>query len=244
MKLMKILISPARKMAEPDTVFFTPTVPRFEQEAEQLRTLLAEKTPAQLMELYQCSDRTMRPVYEELQRQKKGIRRGGPALLSYQGLAFRYLGADVLEDDQWEYVQAHVRIVSGMYGILRPKDYILPYRLEMQSRPGFSLYDFWGSRIADALDDDVIVSLASKEYARAVAPYKNLITVRFLDVDENGRKTEPGAYAKMARGTMVRWMAEHNITDPAQICAFDLLRYRFSPEASDASTFVFEREKL
>lgn len=239
---MKILFAPAKRMETPEDIFFEMTKPVYEDQARHLREILFEKSFDELLDIYKCSRKTLEPVYRDLELQKRGMYSRGPALLSYQGLAYRSMAPNVFNDEQWEYVQKHLRILSGMYGVLRPEDEISPYRLEMQTRLPFSLYEFWGDKIASALEDDVILNLASKEYSKAVAPYKKMITVRFMEEKPDGKRSEPGAYAKIARGTMVRWLAENNITDPEQVKNFSELGYTFDPAASKPDTLIFYRK--
>lgn len=216
--------------------------PLFQKESDQLFQSLSKKTSAQLLSIYNCSQRTFIPVYQELQRQKSGLLPPlAPALLAFEGIAFRYMAPGVFSDDEWEYINQHLRILSGRYGVLRPLDGVVPYRLEMKHKIPFSLYEFWGDKLQKALDDETIINLASKEYSRAVSPYQKLIDVRFFEL-ENGRCREKGVYAKMARGSMVRWMAENRVTDPEQLKAFDLFGYRFDQEASSAWNYVFVRK--
>ena len=149
-------------------------------------------------------------------------------------------------------MQEHLRILSGFYGILRPFDGVTPYRLEMQAKlrmgEAKDLYAFWGDAIARELTEgtDCVVNLASKEYSQAVEPWLpegvRLITCVFGE-EKNGKVIEKGTQCKMARGEMVRWMAENRVTDPEDLKAFDRLKYRFAPEYSGGDTLVFLTEK-
>ena len=141
-----------------------------------------------------------------------------------------------------------MRILSGFYGLLRPFDGVTPYRLEMQAKLPVDghrdLYGFWGGALARELaaETDFVLNLASKEYSRAVEPHLPK-SVRFLTCTfgewKGGKVVEKGTLCKMARGQMVRWLAEHNVTSRADIRAFDLLGYRFQPELSTESHYVF-----
>lgn len=243
MKAMKIIISPAKKMKLCEDHDFPLSTPVFMEEHDTLFQVLVSKSYEELFKLYSCSLRTFNPVYEELQRQKAGIFPPvSPALLSYDGIAFRYMAPDVFDDTQWDYICRHLRILSAMYGILKPLDGVVPYRLEMQQKLPFSLYDFWGSKLKEELEDEVIVNLASKEYSRCIGAFQTMITPRFFEL-ENGKRKEKGVYAKMARGAMVRWMAEHQIEDWHDLKDFQELGYHFDPESSDSSTLVFIRKE-
>ena len=178
-----------------------------------------------------------------------------PALVTYEGIQYKYMAPRVFTYDYFDYAQKYLRILSGLYGVLKPLDGIVPYRLEMQAKlkTDFckNLYDFWGADIYKnlTLDDDnassnVILNLASEEYAKAVRkfikPTDTFITCTFAE-QVNGSLKEKGVYVKMARGEMVRFMAENNITKPEDIKAFTGLGYRFSPKDSREQHYVFIR---
>ena len=149
-------------------------------------------------------------------------------------------------------MEAHLRILSGLYGVLRPFDGVTPYRLEMGARLKTpfckSLYDFWGDGLYRALTadgTDTLVNLASEEYARAVRPWVSP-PVRWIHVvfgELNGEKlVEKGVYVKMARGEMVRFLAERGAETPEAMKDFDRMGYSYAPERSDDTTYVFLRE--
>ena len=175
-----------------------------------------------------------------------------PAILAYEGIQYQYMAPGVFSDQALAYVEEHLRILSGFYGVLRPFDGVTPYRLEMQAKlavgQGKDLYSFWGDSIAENLfsETDCILNLASKEYSRCVSAYGKdrvkLITVLFCE-RKNGKLIEKGTLCKMARGEMVRYLAEHQIQDPAQIRDFHRLGYRFSPEESNDTTYTFIKEE-
>ena len=145
-------------------------------------------------------------------------------------------------------IQQNLRILSGFYGVLKPLDGVTPYRLEMQAKAGIGankdLYEFWGASLYEEVVDDshVIVNLASKEYSKCIEKYlKNedrLITCVFGEI-VNGKVVQKGTYAKMARGEMVRYMAENNITEVERIKSFDRLGYEYSEELSTENDFIF-----
>ena len=156
----------------------------------------------------------------------------------------------VFEDKQFDYVQEHLRILSAFYGVLKPMDGVVPYRLEMQAKASINghknLYDLWGSRIYESVRDQdrVIINLASKEYSKCVEKYlkedDTYITVTFCEVSE-GRLVTKGTYAKMARGEMVRYMAEKQIKNPTDIKNFNWLGYLYRDDLSTELEYVFER---
>lgn len=177
-------------------------------------------------------------------------RPSSPAILSYDGIQYQYMAPQVFEDSYFSYVDKHLRILSGLYGILRPLDGVVPYRLEMHARLRtyfcHDLYEYWGDSIYRELikDDDLILNLASKEYSRVIEKYLTpdirYITCVFGEL-ENDRIREKGVYVKMARGEMVRFMAENDVKDMAQIKTFDRLGFTFCGALSDESRFVFLR---
>ncbi len=222
---------------------FPITTPLFMEERNALFDTLAAMSFEQLQDLYKCSKRTLVPVWEEMERQKKGVFPPvSPALLSYSGIAYQSMAPAVFDDAQWDYINKHLRIISAMYGLLRPLDGIVPYRLEMQQRISMQLYEFWGKKIVNALDDEVVINLASKEYSRCVERFQPVITPRFFEL-ENGQRKEKGVYVKIARGTMVRWMAENQIQDPKDLVHFNELGYVYDPETSTETALHFVRKE-
>lgn len=173
-----------------------------------------------------------------------------PALLAYEGIAFQYMAPDVFSDDEFRYVQNHLRILSAFFGVLRPLDGVSPYRLEMQAKATVAgskdLYEFWGNALYEQVHDEsgIIVNLASKEYSKCVERYlqpnDHFITIDFRE-QSNGRLVTKATYAKMARGHMVRYMAEHRIEDPEQLKSFDRMGYVFREDLSDERYLLFER---
>jgi cytoplasmic iron level regulating protein YaaA (DUF328/UPF0246 family) len=160
---------------------------------------------------------------------------------------------DDWSDHEWDFAQEHVRIISGLYGLLRPKDTILPYRLEMHSvipsKSITSLYDFWGNKLMNRLveelkthDDNIILNLASNEFAQAVVPHcppeVKMITVQFLEYRDDKWKTIP-VNAKKARGYMVRYVVKNNIKSLEDVKKFHEMNFVFDAEASSENTFIF-----
>ena len=174
-----------------------------------------------------------------------------PAVLSYEGIAFQYMAPSVFEDMQLEYVQNHLRILSAFYGSLKPMDGVTPYRLEMQAKirigDAKNLYEYWGDLLYRSVIDDsrIIINLASKEYSKCIekylTPQDRYISVTFCEASGDKMVTK-GTYAKMARGEMVRFMAENNIENPVDIKKFDRLGYSFRSDLSSDTEYVFERK--
>lgn len=244
---MRIIISPAKKMNVDVDSFAPEGLPQFIGEAEQLKTVLQSMTPRQLRALWKCNEAIAKLNVERLETMDLRCRLT-PAILAYEGIQYRYMAPGVFETGHLAYIKEHLRILSGFYGLLRPFDGVTPYRLEMQARlsvdGGKDLYAFWGGKLAKQLasETDFVLNLASREYSRAVEPHLPA-SVRFLSCTfgelKEGRVMEKGTLCKMARGQMVRWLAENNITDPEDIRAFADLGYRFSPEHSTENNDVF-----
>ncbi len=236
---MKIIIAPTKQMKFKGDFELPYTTPLFQQESALLRKELSTLDPDTLKKTMKISDRMLPKVYD-LFHTKHPNR--GCALLCYSGIAFQYMAPGIFTDEQLDYVNEHLRILSGLYGLVRPLDEIEEYRLEMQTKLPFSpgsLYTFWNKKIADALNDEVILNLASEEYAKCIRPYKPLIDVRFLDADGK----EKGVYVKMARGEMVRYMAENKVERIEQIQKFDRQDFRFCPERSNETLYIFQKIK-
>ena len=158
------------------------------------------------------------------------------------------MAPDVFTQKEYDYVQEHLRILSGFYGALRPLDGVTPYRLEMQAKlkmgDAKDLYAFWGEELAHSVLDgaDCVINLASKEYSVCISRHlpkdKRMITCVFGE-EKDGRVVEKGTMCKMARGEMVRFMAVNQIRTPEEIKAFEGLDYRHSEAYSDENTYVF-----
>ena len=244
---MKIIISPAKKMNIDTDTLEIRGFPVYLSEGEYLRDYLRSLTYDELKTMWKCNDQIATLNYERLQNMdfRKNLT---PALLAYDGIQYQYMAPAVLENDHWKYVQEHVCIISGMYGVVHPLDGITPYRLEMQSKlklPGVkNLYDFWGIKIYQevAKDTDVIVNLASKEYSKCIEKELDgkikYITCIFGEYKDD-KVIEKGVHVKMARGEMVRFMAENNIKSPEQMKNFTRLDYRFSEKESTETRYVF-----
>ena len=171
-----------------------------------------------------------------------------PALLSYVGLQYQYMAPQVFTVDQWEYVRTHLWILSGFYGMLRPKQGITPYRLEMQARLSVGeakdLYAFWGDRLYKELvrEEQVVLNLASKEYSKAIEPYLKqeirYVTCVFGSLQE-GKVKVKGTEAKMARGEMVRWLSMQQIEEPEDVRKFEGLGFSYCADRSGPGEYVF-----
>lgn len=246
---MKIILSPAKKM-NVETDILTPSgLPEFLDRTEVILSWLRSKSYGELKALWDCNDKIAEQNFERLEHMdlRKNLT---PAVLAYEGIAYQYMAPIIFENSHFDYVQEHLRILSGFYGVLRAMDGVTPYRLEMQAKATVDgnkdLYEFWGRRLYEAVRDEsgVIINLASKEYSKCIEKYltpaDRYITIAFCE--KSGEKlVTKGTYAKMARGEMVRFMAENRIENPAEIRRFDRLGYVYREEMSSDTEYVFER---
>lgn len=247
---MRLIISPAKKMRTDTDSFPCHALPAFLDQTQQLLDRLRQFSPQQLKTLWKCSDQIAALNQERLAAMDLH-RALTPALLAYEGIQYRYMAPGVFTQEELDYVEEHLRVVSGFYGLLRPFDGVTPYRLEMGAKLAVDgkkdLYEFWGDTLAQALcrETNLIVNLASREYSRAIAPHLpervTFLTCVFGE-EQSGRVIEKGTLCKMARGEMVRYLAQCRGEDPEALRAFDRLGYRFRPDHSDEKTYVFIKE--
>lgn len=251
---MIAVLSPAKSLDyKSDIPDIAPSRPRFGEEADELARAASRLGARKLARLMHISDKLATLNAERYRAFPEAQER--PAIYAFNGDVYAGFEARSLDPPAISFAQNHIRILSGLYGLLRPLDVIKPYRLEMGTAwaPGRrkTLYAHWGSRIGDALalelaneGSGTIVNLASKEYWKAIET-RRPAGARIIAVDfrENG---PDGPYfnsfgAKRARGMMARWMCEHHITEPEHLKSFDSDGYRFDPEGSDMDTWRFLR---
>jgi hypothetical protein len=260
---MILVISPAKALdyeTPPTTATFTQ--PDFLDHSAELIDVLREKSPAQIAELMSLSD----PLATlNVARYASWSRPFAPdnakqALLAFNGDVYEGLDAKSLTEADLAWAQDHLRILSGLYGVLRPLDLMQAYRLEMGTRltnpRGKNLYEFWGDRITDELNrllageedagrERVLVNLASDEYFKSVKPKKlkgRIVTPVFEDW-KGGRYKIISFYAKRARGLMSRHVIRNRIDEVGALQGFDAEGYAFAADASDADTLVFRRRE-
>ena len=205
---MQIIISPAKKMQTDTDSFDCQGLPVFIRQAEQLVQKLQSMTPDQLRALWKCNDQILQQNIQRLEQMN--LRNGlTPAILAYDGIQYQYMAPGVFTDAELIYIQKHLRILSGLYGVLRPFDGVTPYRLEMQAKLQVNgqkdLYAYWGRQIADQLsaESSCILNLASKEYSRCVSRYLKdtmMITCIFAQ-QSNGKLVEKGTPCYIPRLT-------------------------------------------
>ena len=205
---MRIIISPAKKMKVDTDSLHYQELPEFLPRTEQLCRILQSMSCEDLKKLWKCNDQIAQLNIQRLQNMDLHNHLT-PAVLAYEGIQYQYMAPGVFTQQAFCYIQEHLRILSGFYGILRPFDGVTPYRLEMQAklRAGEckDLYDYWGDSLARTLfaGTDCIVNLASREYSVCVSKYMPS-NVRFISCifgeARNGKVIEKGTMCKMARG--------------------------------------------
>ncbi|MRN56349.1 peroxide stress protein YaaA [Paenibacillus monticola] len=248
---MRIIISPAKKMKTDTDFLDCRQKPQFLSESETLLALLKKLNYEEAKSLWKCNDAIAALNVERI-RTMELTRNLTPAIFAYEGIQYQYMAPGVFQTEELEYLQQHLRILSGFYGIVRPFDGVVPYRLEMQAKlagPGFgSLYKFWNRKLADQLfaESDCILNLASKEYSKCISPYVDG-NVRMVSVvfgqEIGGKVVEKGTQVKMARGEMVRFMTERQISCVEDIRSFAGMDHSFVEELSDESTYVFIQKR-
>ncbi len=217
---------------------------------------MREYSPDQLSRLMNVSRQLAELNYERFARWHTPFTRDNahPAVFLFNGQVYQGLEAETLQDEDLAFAQDHLRILSGLYGLLRPLDLIQPYRLEMGTRltnnRGRDLYAFWGEKITEALNESlsghssrVLLNLASNEYYKALQPGKiegEIITPVFKE-KKGDRYRTVAVYAKKARGLMSRFILENHIDDPEAIKSFEEEGYIFSPQQSSQKEWVFVR---
>lgn len=255
---MLFLISPAKALDyETPIQIKTHTQPLFVEQAAELVGVLRTKSPQQVAELMDLSDKlaALNAARYEAWRPTFTAKNSRQAALAFDGDVYGGLDARNLSPDDLDWLQQHLCILSGLYGVLRPLDRMQPYRLEMGTRlkttRGNSLYAFWGSRIAEYLNEraqadksPVVINLASEEYFKAVdlkALRPRVVTCVFEERKADKYKVI-SFMAKRARGLMVRWAVQHRASTPEQLKGFDLEGYRFEAGLSTPDRLVFRRE--
>lgn len=260
---MLITISPAKTLdLDPQSLTTKHSTPQFLDEAERLIAELRKLSPSRIGALMGVSDKLAGEVAEHVRAWQRPFNESNAkqALLMFKGDVYEGIGAGDFKARDFDFAQRHLRILSGLYGVLRPLDLMQPYRLEMGSplkkKMGrkaerfSSLYEFWGDRITAALNDalidqrdDVLINLASNEYFKSIRPdalNATVVTPTFMD-EKNGKFKVLSFFAKKARGRMVRYIIKHRPKNPDDIKSFDLDGYRYNTERSSELRWVFAR---
>ena len=246
---LRFIISPAKKMRVQDVPPWPVREPAFLDRAETLMRAVQKLSRDEAKALWNCSDKLADLNYGRFRDMDL---RGAvtSAAMAYEGIQYTHLAPQVMSEDQLTWLDEHLRILSGFYGMLRPLDGVVPYRLEMQAKLATEgtrdLYEFWGGALYDSLAKegcDLIVNAASVEYARAVTPWVSpggpqVLTCLFC-VEREGRLHQPATEAKAARGTFMRWCAERGVTSASELCDFSERGYALDAARSDPTTLVF-----
>ena len=255
---MLMVISPAKTLdydSAPVTSRFTQ--PEFLDHSQELIAQLRDFSPAQIAKLMHLSDKLA-----GLNAARFGswtpdftTKNAKQALLAFKGDVYTGLDAESFSEADFDFAQQHLRMLSGLYGLLRPLDLMMPYRLEMGTKlanaRGKDLYAFWGEHISEWLNqalaaqgDEVLLNLASNEYFGAVK--RKVLKARIIDTEfkdlKNGQYKIISFYAKKARGLMARHVIKERVTDPKHLKDFDDQGYRFSAKDSTADKLVFLRD--
>ena len=254
---MLIVISPAKKLDYESPVKTKKfTMPGFLDDSAELILTLRQYSAMDLAELMHLSMNLAELNFDRYYNWKKDYSEADAkqCLLAFKGDVYAGMDAESFKQKDLEYAQSHLRILSGLYGLLRPLDLMMPYRLEMgtklENERGRNLYEFWGDTITDAINkqlkaqkDDILVNLASNEYFKSVKPKKiegRIITPQFKE-NKNGQFKMIGIYAKKARGLMSRFILLNRLTDPEDIKSFDYEGYTFNKSLSKGEQWVFTR---
>lgn len=256
---MLMVISPAKTLDYTSPLATEKfTQPRFLEQSSQLIEVLRELSPSELAELMKLSDKLAGLNVARFTEWQPDftLENARQAILAFKGDVYTGLDAETLSTDDFNYAQQHLRILSGLYGVLRPLDLMQPYRLEMGTKldnaTGKNLYEFWGERLTESLNQclaenktDTLLNLASNEYFKAVKPKLlagTLINVDFKDF-KNGQYKIISFYAKKARGMMARYVIQHKIDSVETLKNFSEQGYYYSAEQSKPNHLVFLRDQ-
>lgn len=246
---MYFIISPAKKMRYQECIDITTTQPLFIDKANYLVTKLNKLSLNEIKTIFKCNDSIALKSYNQYQAFQQMLT--SPAIFCFDGIQYTYMGAKVFTNDEYDFLQNHLFIISGLYGLLRPLDEIKSYRLDFEINFSFdnnkNLYDFWSSSLHDYLfkNNDIVINLSSSEYSKSISKYltteDRFITLYFYE-QENEKLVEKGVYCKMARGAMVRYIAENRISNIEQIKKFNQLNYKYDEYLSTNEKIVFIRK--
>lgn len=234
---MKIIISPAKTLDfETKPITKKSSQPKYIEQANELASKMQKYSESQLAKLMSISPKLAKLNYERFESWEHAPQK--QAVLAYMGDVYEGLQAAVFTEADFAFAQENMRIISGLYGLLKPLDLIKPYRLEMGTKIG--LYEFWGNKLTKELGDEMVINLASEEYSKAVKP-KNIIDVNFYEI-KNSKPKIIGLFAKKARGMMAAYIIKNQIKTPEGIKKFNQNGYSFNKEMSDATSYGFTRK--
>ena len=256
---MLLVLSPAKTLDFETPCDKEASYPKFRKEALELIGVLKEKTPEEIQELMSISENLAELNVERYNnfKQARAPKVSKQAVYAFKGDVYVGLEAEELSDEDILYAQEHLRILSGLYGLLRPLDIIQPYRLEMGTRLAFddysTLYNYWADKIVNHINrelkkqgDKVLVNLASQEYFKAIdrpTLKANVVDVEFLDC-KNGKYKIISFFAKKARGLMAQYIIKNRVEDIEGLKGFDYEGYYFDEDSSTENKLVFKREEL
>ena len=255
---MIIVLSPAKTLDYEFESNHGHSVPAFLSQSSKLISNLKTKEPKDIASLMGLSDKLATLNFDRYQSwspAKKVSADSKPSMLVFKGDVYQGLQAEDLNNSQMKFAQKHIRILSGLYGILRPLDLMKPYRLEMgtklETSEGKNLYEFWGDKVQknvlNELKDqmsDLLINLASKEYFTVLGKLPediNVVTPTFKDY-KNGNYKIISFYAKKARGLMAKWIIQNKVTNFEDLSGFDVDGYKYSKAESTATVPVFLRK--
>lgn len=244
---MNIIISPAKKMNICNDDLTYKSMPSMIEKTEILSKFLKDLSYDDLKKLLCCNDDIAKLNFDRFSSMDL-YSNLTPALLAYDGIQYKYMSPNSFTYKEFDYVNNHLKILSGFYGVLKPFDGVIPYRLEMQAKLKYenykNLYDFWGDSLYKEVtkDSKVILNLASKEYSKAIEKYltsdDRFVTCIFGTMNDSKIKIK-ATEAKMARGLMTRYLAQNNINNIEDVKNFSDLSFTYSEEHSTPNEFVF-----
>jgi len=253
---MKILISPSKTLNFDDyNTYGKPTDCRLLSHTSELHKILTKYSINEIKNLMKVSDKIAELNFNRFKTWENPSESSvsKQAIYAFKGDVYSGLDVDTIQEDKFEYMQNNLRIISGFYGLLRPFDKILPYRLEMGTKlknsKGKNLYEFWGEKITGLLSEDIlnkddhVINLASNEYFKSIkvnSIESNVITPTFKEF-KNGTYKTIAIYAKKARGMMSRYIIENELEDIEDIKTFNNENYTFDDSLSNSSNFTFVR---
>jgi hypothetical protein len=250
---MLILISPAKTLDYSDPRFKHSTQPEFQTDTKALISIMKKKSAKDISELMHVSENLAELNEERFKTFQRDFTfdNSKQALLAFKGDVYTKIEVDSYSEKEFDFAQKHLRILSGLYGLLKPLDLIQPYRLEMGikliTKKGKNLYEFWDKKITKAIneasDGGPIINLASQEYFKAVhlkTLKSQVITIHFKEYKADTYKVI-GIYAKLARGMMTNFVIKNKLSDPEELKTFNEDRYEYSSKLSTATDWIFIR---
>lgn len=249
---MKIVITPAKRMYNEVEYFEAENKPIFLKETQIILEHLKKLSLNEVKKLLKCSDKIAQEAYQ-MYHTMNLFNNTVPALFAYKGIQYDNLAPHVLTNEDYQFIREHLRILSGFYGVLKPFDGIVAYRLELNDQLEVencpNLYAFWHDKIYNEIirDDNIILDLGAKQYSRIIKKYlsDNVKYVKCYFMEKyNDCYKEIGVYVKIARGQMVRYLVENRIDCLEDVKKFNSLGYKFCQQKSDYQNYVFIRDKI